>query len=124
MEVVELEDHGIVPLPPEDGNYAAEFQKSFRGDLKPLAIVQPEGPSFALNGNALTWQKWHLRIGFTAREGLVLHQVGYEDQGKVRSILYRASVSETVVPYGDPDRAWAWRDAFDPFLPELLEQAW
>jgi primary-amine oxidase len=113
MEVVGLEDLGIVPLPPEDGNYATEFQRSFRGDLKPLAIVQPEGPSFALQGNALAWQKWHLRIGFTAREGLVLHQVGYEDQGRIRPLLYRASLAEMVVPYGDPSKRHYTKNAFD-----------
>jgi primary-amine oxidase len=31
----------------------------------------------------------------------------------VRPVLYRASLSETVVPYGDPSTAWAWRNAFD-----------
>ena len=54
MEVIEVEDHGIVPLPPDDGNYAAEFQRGFRTDLKPLEIVQPEGPSFTVSGNEVT----------------------------------------------------------------------
>ncbi len=35
-------------------------------------------------------------------EGLVLHEVGYDDDGRIRPILYRASVTEMVVPYGDP----------------------
>ena len=47
------------------------------------------------------------------REGLVLHTVGYEDEGRVRPILYRASLSEMAVPYGDTDRNWRWRSAFD-----------
>jgi primary-amine oxidase len=113
MEVIEVEDHGIVPLPPDDGNYAAEFQGSFRTDLKPLEIVQPEGPSFTVNGNEVAWQKWRFRIGFTAREGLVLHQVGYEDQGRLRPLLYRASLAEMVVPYGDPGKRHYTKNAFD-----------
>ena len=36
-------------------------------------------------------------------EGLVLHTVGFEDNGRVRPIVYRASVCEMVVPYGSPD---------------------
>ncbi len=48
------------------------------------------------------WQKWHIRVGFNAREGLVLHNVGWEEGGRVRPILYRASLAEMVVPYGDP----------------------
>ena len=47
------------------------------------------------------------------REGLVLHTVGYEDGGTTRPILYRAALSEMVVPYGDPDTNWRWRAAFD-----------
>ena len=72
-----IEDHGLVPLPPNPGNYAPEFVKEFRTDLKPLDIVQPEGPSFQINGHEVTWQKWSLRVGFSHREGLVLHNIGY-----------------------------------------------
>ena len=74
-----------------------------RTDLKPLEITQPEGPSF--DGRRATrsrWQNWRFGVGFNAREGLVLHTVGYEDGGPERSILYRASLAEMVVPYGDP----------------------
>ncbi len=113
MEVVRVEDHGIVPLPPNDGNYAAEFIPQFRQDLKPLEITQPEGPSFQVEGNKVLWQKWSLRVGFTPREGLVLHGVGYEDKGRVRPIMHRASLSEMVVPYGDPRPHNFRRNAFD-----------
>ena len=113
MEVVRVEDHGIVPLPPNDGNYAAEFIPRFRQDLKPLEITQPEGPSFQVEGNKVLWQKWSLRVGFTPREGLVLHGVGYEDKGRARPIMYRASLSEMVVPYGDPRPHNFRRNAFD-----------
>lgn len=44
--------------------------------LKPLDVVQPEGPSFSVNGNEVSWQKWNFRISFNYREGLVLHNVG------------------------------------------------
>lgn len=102
MEVIRVEDYGVVPLPPHPGNYAREYIPNFRDDLKPLDIVQPEGPSFTVDGYQVSWQKWQFRIGFTPREGLVLYDVSYADQGRQRSILYRASLAEMVVPYNDP----------------------
>ena len=113
MEVMRIDDYGVVPLPPNPGNYAAEFVGEFRQDLKPLEITQPEGPSFTVDGHVVSWQKWHLRIGFTPREGLVLYNVGYEDQGRIRPILYRAALSDMVVPYGDPGKDHYRKNAFD-----------
>lgn len=49
----------------------------------------------------ISWQKWHIRVGFNAREGLVLHQVGWQDGGRLRPVLHRASLSEMTVPYGE-----------------------
>ena len=113
MEVVRVEDHGVVPVPPESGNYWAEAVGQMRTDIKPLEITQPEGPSFTVTGHEVHWQKWRFRIGFNTREGLVLHTVNYEDQGHVRPILYRASLAEMVVPYGDPGVSHYRKTAFD-----------
>jgi len=113
MEVVRVDDYGVVPLPPSPGNYASEFVGEFRKDLKPLEIAQPEGTSIQVVGYGVTWQKWHLRIGFTPREGLVIHNIGYNDQGRVRPIVYRASLSDMVVPYGDPSKDHYRKNAFD-----------
>ena len=89
-----------MPLPPKSGSYYPEDNGPLRTDLKPLEITQPEGPSFEVDGNLVRWQKWSLRVGMDPLEGLVLYTVGYEDGGRVRPIVYRASVSEMVVPYG------------------------
>lgn len=114
MAVVRIEDVGDVPVPPEPGEYAREFyQDRFRPDIKPLSITQPDGPSFHIDGHQIRWQRWQMRIGFTPREGLVLYQVGYEDGGQVRPILYRASMAEMVVPYGDPRPQHFRKNAFD-----------
>jgi primary-amine oxidase len=112
-EVLEVLDTGVVPLPSEHGSYYAEHNGPLRTDLKPLEIIQPEGPSFEVDGNLVRWQKWSLRIGMDPLEGLVLWTVGYEDGGRIRPILYRASVSEMVVPYGHPGPMHAWKSAFD-----------
>jgi primary-amine oxidase len=112
MKVVEVQDYGVIPLPSEDANYSAEVAGT-RSGLKPLEIRQPEGPSFELTGHELTWQGWRMRLGFTPREGLVLHTVSYRDQGRDRAIVYRASVVDMVVPYGDPRPTYFHRNAFD-----------
>ncbi|MGB3495327.1 MAG: primary-amine oxidase [Elainellaceae cyanobacterium] len=113
MAIVQIEDTGVVPLPPDQGEYAAEFSSQFRSDLKPLQITQPDGPSFTVEGQRVEWQNWSFRVGFTPREGLVLHTVSYTDQGRQRSVLYRASLSEMVVPYGDPRPQHFRKNAFD-----------
>ena len=113
MEVVRIEDDGVIPLPPEPGNYTPEAVGKMRIDLKPVEITQPEGPSFTVQGHEVVWQKWHFRIGFTPREGLVLYTVGYEDQGRIRPILYRAALAEMVVPYADPSPHQWRKNAFD-----------
>lgn len=61
----------------------------------------------------MRWSKWRLRVGFNAREGLVLHKVGYEDGGRVRPVLHRASLAEMAVPYGQPDYPYIRKCAFD-----------
>jgi primary-amine oxidase len=120
--VLDIEDHGVVPLPPTAGNYSERFMfdpdnrpafSAFRDDLKPIEITQPEGPSFTVDGWNVTWQKWSLRVGFNPREGLVLHQLTYADRGVERPVLYRAALSEMVVPYGDATPTHWNKNVFD-----------
>jgi primary-amine oxidase len=113
MEVVRIEDYGVVPLPPASGAYTPQDVGPMRSDLRPLEIHQQEGPSFTVTGHKVHWQKWHFRLGFTPREGIVFSTVGYEDQGRIRPILYRASLAEMVVPYGDPTPGHHRKNAFD-----------
>lgn len=113
MEVVKVEDYGVVPLPPEPGNWTRNYITDTRNGLKPLDVVQHDGPSFTVDGHEISWQNWRFRIGFTPREGLVLYTISYEDDGNVRPIIYRASLSDMVVPYGDPSEASYRKNAFD-----------
>src|SRR5205823_1669144 len=117
LKLLRIDDHGVVPVPPEAGNFDAESVVEtigpLRADIAPIEITQPDGPGFSVDGNVVSWQRWRFHVGFTPREGLVIGQLGYLDQGRLRSILYRASLSEMVVPYGDPDPAWFFRNAFD-----------
>ena len=111
-EVLEVQDFGVVPLPPGRGSYLPEDHEPLRTGLLPLDIVQPDGPSFTLDGNLLTWQHWTMRVAMEPLEGLVLRSIGYDDGG-LRTILHRASISEMVVPYGDPGPMHGWKNAFD-----------
>ncbi len=113
LEILRIDDHGVVPIPPESGNFDIAAAAPLRDDIAPLEITQPDGPGFALDGHVLTWQRWQVHVGFTPREGLVLNQVAYDDGGRLRSILYRASLSEMVVPYGDPNPTHYFKNAFD-----------
>jgi len=111
MKVLRVEEYdvGKYPIPPQPANYAADRIDKFREGLKPIQITQPEGPSFSVNGNEVEWQNWKFVVGFNAREGLTMHHVRYGD----RPVMYRAALSEMVVPYGDPSPQQARKNAFD-----------
>lgn len=121
--IAQIEDHGVVPIPTRSGNYTAEgikartntpsFPGGPRADVRPLHITQPEGVSFQVEGQQVSWQKWRFRVGFTPREGLVLHLLEYRDQERWRPILYRAALSEMFVPYGDPTPSHNFKNVFD-----------
>ena len=111
-EVLEVRDSGAVALPVDPGRMDLD---DVRTDIKPLLITQPDGPSFQLDGQQLTWQRWRMRVSVHPVEGLVLHDIGYDDPGTgtTRPICYRASLSEMVVPYADPGPLYYWRHVFD-----------
>ncbi|KAF2463782.1 copper amine oxidase [Lindgomyces ingoldianus] len=89
--------------------YHPDLQANFRETTRPLQIFQPDGPSFQIDGNFLSWEKWTMRVGFNYREGLTLHNVQYDG----RSLFYRLSLSEMFVPYGDPRCPYPRKGAFD-----------
>ncbi|UWM73681.1 primary-amine oxidase [Rhizobium sp. WSM4643] len=112
--VVDLvDDEKIIPVPRKKRNYGRETFPEPRPDLTPLYIVQPQGPSFTVDGWKVEWQNWSFRVGFTPREGLVLHELGIRDQGRLRPVVFRASITEMVVPYADPTANHYWKSAFD-----------
>ena len=111
--VVRVDDTGAVALPPEDSNYAERLQTTWRPGLKPLEIVQPDGPSFTVDGWGVEWCGWRFRVGFTPREGLILHDLELRDGGDWRPVVRRAALAEMVVPYGAPQGIHPRKNAFD-----------
>jgi primary-amine oxidase len=112
-EVLTVVDHGGPAVPRGRGRYRSADTKPWRDDLRTIEITQPDGPSFTVEGNQLGWQRWSMRISLEPHEGLVFHCVGYKDHGRIRSILHRASITEMIVPYGDPGPMHGWKNAFD-----------
>jgi primary-amine oxidase len=108
-----LDTGRTAPVSRENFDFTASALGRPRPAPAPLRITQPQGPEFRAVNSEVTWQKWHFRFAMHPREGLVLYNVGFEDGGRLRSILYRASLSEMLVPYGDPSGAWFFRNSFD-----------
>lgn len=113
-EILRLDDRDDpATLAPEASNFRPGEAGPLRTDLRPLEIVQPDGPGFTVDGYAVRWLNWRFRIGWSPREGLILYEVGWQDGDRVRPIAWRLALSEMVVPYGAPERADARRNAFD-----------
>jgi primary-amine oxidase len=111
--VFKVVDEFELPVPAESGDYDDPAVRGpLRQGLRPVEISQPEGPSFTREGTSLRWQNWSMRIGFDGREGLTLHQIAITEDGRERPLIYRASIPEMIVPYGDP-RFRYWQAYFD-----------
>lgn len=112
MELLEIEEHERIAIPQEPGDYRAEVVHPDR-TVAPLEIIQREGAGFSVRGHELTWQNWHIRVGFCPREGLLIHDVRYQDGGRERKIAHRLSMAELVIPYADPSPGSYRKNAFD-----------
>jgi primary-amine oxidase len=115
-EVLDVLDYADLPVPEEDGNFhdPGWVGAPPRAGLKPIEITQPQGPSFTIDEDGvLRWLGWSLQVGFDQREGLVLRNVQIDDAGTPRPVLYRASLAEMMVPYGDPSPQRWFQNFFD-----------
>lgn len=109
LKVVDFVDSGIRPVDTTTSGSAS----TQRAGLKPLVVQQPDGASFTIDGRNVSWQGWRFRVDWSPREGLALGRIRYEQNGAVRSVIDRMSLSEIYVPYAIPDPNWSWRSAFD-----------
>jgi primary-amine oxidase len=112
-QVIRLDDKPGVPSArvPHDIFDAKLRGAPERAGAAPRARPGPR--DFTVERGVVTWRNWQLRYGFNLREGLVLHQVTVDDQGRKRPVLYRGSVSEIVTAYGDASDFWSWLELFD-----------
>jgi primary-amine oxidase len=84
-----------------------------RQPAPPIQVTMPQGAGYRIEDGEVRWQKWRFRYALDPRVGLVLYTVKYEDGDRARPVMYRGSLSEMAVPYGDPSRAWFFRNTFD-----------
>jgi primary-amine oxidase len=110
MEVLRVDDFGVVPIPQQQANYLPKDVGPMRDDLKPIEISQPEGASFTVEDDyRVKWQKWEFLVGFSPREGLILSHIFYDGRPLFRSLR----LAEMVVPYGDATISHSRQNAFD-----------
>lgn len=104
-------------VPLTEHNYLPEFigDGYLYDRLKPVDITQPQGVSFQVRGNELSWAGYKMHIGFNYREGIVISDVQMHDpyEDRDRPLFNRISVAEMVVPYGCPDAPHHKKHAFD-----------
>ena len=114
-EVLEVIDHGVTPLPPNRASYFAEGPAAHAHRPEADLDHAARGPELHRRRQLRAVAEVAVPHRVRSRsKGLVLHQVGYnDDDGRLRPILHRASISEMVVPYGDPDPVHGWKNAFD-----------
>lgn len=111
-KVVKVIDEGATPVPMSAINFE-EAPAIARHGTTPIAIAQPQGPSFQIKDGEVSWQGWHFRVRLDPRVGTVLNLVRLDDGGRQRSVMYEGSMSELFVPYMDPADSWATRVFID-----------
>jgi primary-amine oxidase len=107
--VLTLTDAGASHQPRLDSAAAAALKRSLP------AVATPSMPrTFTRRGSEIRWDHWRIHAGFHPRRGLELYDIAWIDDGQPRPVLYRASVSEMIAPYGDPlFTPWYPRDEGD-----------
>lgn len=108
-----LDDHSTAKAPKTPHDIFDQRILGRKYVREPLAIGPSTLKRLHLEGNHVRWEHWDFRYSFNLREGLVLHRISYRDDAGLRSICYRASISEMLVPYSDSSGTWSWREFFD-----------
>lgn len=112
-KILRVVDTGVQPTIEPYGDQDIEAVGPTRETKNPVTMVQPNGPSFTVNGQEISWQNWKFHFRTDPRRGIVLSQVRYTDGGKERSIMFQGSLSELFVPYMDPTDPWSYQGYFD-----------
>ncbi|KAB8067722.1 copper amine oxidase [Aspergillus leporis] len=94
------------PISLDEYNYRPEYLRDFycQDGLKPIETIEPQGPSFHVEGNKITWAALKMHVGFNYREGIVLSDIQINDpyQKRERMLFNHISVAEIFMPYGSP----------------------
>jgi primary-amine oxidase len=104
QKVIRVIDTGVVPVPQGNADYDSDTIPP--REVPGAITVQQPVRGFQLEGNQVTWQNWHFHFSIDPKVGVIVTNVAYNDNGKLRSILYEGSLSEIFVPYQDPAEGW------------------
>ena len=104
QKIIRVIDTGVVPVPPGKAEYDSDAVTA-RQVPGPMTVLQPVH-GFEIEGTQVSWQNWQFHFRIDPRAGLVVTNVGYNDGGKLRSVLYEGSLTELYVPYMDPAEGW------------------
>ncbi|KAL3812635.1 hypothetical protein ACJIZ3_013903 [Penstemon smallii] len=117
MKIVQYRDRLMVPVPKADGTDYRESKQypPFDTRIKGMTILQPDGPSFIIDGHNVRWANWEFHLAFDMRVGPIisLASIYDHDMNKYRSVMYRGYVSELFVPYQDLSEEWYYRTFLD-----------
>jgi primary-amine oxidase len=111
--VLRVIDEGPVPVPATNADYDASRIGPPRANTTPLALHQPLGPGFRLDGHQVDWHPWRFHVRPDHRTGMVVSVVRYIEGGRERPVLYQGHLSEIFVPYMDPSANWYRRNFLD-----------
>ncbi len=90
-EILEVIDEEVVPMPAPSSDYDRSAIGPAREVPGPIMISQPTGRGFEMDGYQVSWQKWHFHVRPDLRVGTIISLVTYDDDGDVRSVMYRGS---------------------------------
>lgn len=85
------------------------YYDDYRHTLKPILISMPQGPSFTINGNWITWQRWKFFYSMDQTVGLKLNLIQYNDKKNEtdpdnwRPIIYEMYAQEALTVYGSEE---------------------
>jgi len=111
-EVLEVIDLGVVPVSQTTYSLSPDAQESIR-KTRPVQIEATDGGNITLDGWNVAWNNWRFHLRWDMRAGLIMSVVRYNDNGKLRSVLYQGNVSEIFVPYQDTTEGWYYRNYMD-----------
>ncbi|XP_017974652.1 PREDICTED: primary amine oxidase [Theobroma cacao] len=117
MKIIHFQDRFMIPVPKAAGtDYRESEQRApFGPQLKGITVMQPDGPSFTIDGNRVRWANWDFHLSFDARVGPIISLASIYDieRQKFRRVMYRGYLSELFVPYMDLTEEWYYRTFFD-----------
>lgn len=112
-KVVSVWDVETVPVAEGFKEFGSAAQKQADPPLALLETKMPNGPSFKIDGQEISWRHWKFRYSMDPMQGLQLLHVRFDDHGVERSVAYKLSLAEMLVPYGNSLKTWSFRNAFD-----------